>query len=165
VRLREIAERIEYSAAAIYGYFTSKDDIFAALADEDFAVLARRLSDAAQQGAHPRERLRLAGQALYEFAKSNPILLARGEMRGSAAGLPYLRDCTQRLNEVAALLEPDIRALCRLGHPPEEPRSSPAIQLLWLPMLGAAIAAPRFGDDADALARELLETLLSGLSR
>ena len=34
VSIRKIAERIEYSPAAIYGYFPSKDDIFFALAEE-----------------------------------------------------------------------------------------------------------------------------------
>ena len=32
VSIRKIAEKIEYSPAAIYGYFPSKDDIFLALA-------------------------------------------------------------------------------------------------------------------------------------
>ena len=36
VSMRRIAERIEYSPAAIYGYFTSKDEIFFALAEEGF---------------------------------------------------------------------------------------------------------------------------------
>src|SRR5215208_3010711 len=39
VSLRKIAERIEYSPAAIYGYFASKDDIFFALAEEGFRLL------------------------------------------------------------------------------------------------------------------------------
>ena len=39
VSIRKIAERIEYSPAAIYGYFPSKDDIFFALADEGFWLL------------------------------------------------------------------------------------------------------------------------------
>jgi len=34
VSIRKIAERIEYSPAAIYGYFSSKDDIFFALAEQ-----------------------------------------------------------------------------------------------------------------------------------
>src|SRR5918995_1571884 len=36
VSIRKIAERIEYSPAAIYSYFPSKDDIFFALAEEGF---------------------------------------------------------------------------------------------------------------------------------
>src|SRR5437763_2620283 len=39
VSMRKIAERIEYSPAAIYGYFESKDDIFFALAEEGFRLL------------------------------------------------------------------------------------------------------------------------------
>jgi AcrR family transcriptional regulator len=39
VSIRKIAEKIEYSPAAIYSYFASKDDIFLALADEGFHLL------------------------------------------------------------------------------------------------------------------------------
>ena len=42
VSIRKIAERIEYSPAAIYGYFPSKDDIFFALAEEGFRILLFR---------------------------------------------------------------------------------------------------------------------------
>ena len=49
VSIRKIAEKIEYSPAAIYSYFPSKDDIFYALAEEGF----RMLLDRAQQPAGP----------------------------------------------------------------------------------------------------------------
>src|SRR5213592_2311923 len=39
VSIRKIAERIEYSPAAIYSYFPCKDDIFFALAEEGFRLL------------------------------------------------------------------------------------------------------------------------------
>ena len=39
VSIRKVAERIEYSPAAIYLYFPSKDDIFFALAEEGFRLL------------------------------------------------------------------------------------------------------------------------------
>ena len=42
VSIRKIAEKIEYSPAAIYGYFPSKDDIFLALAEEGFRMLFAR---------------------------------------------------------------------------------------------------------------------------
>ena len=42
VSIRKIAERIEYSPAALYGYFPSKDDIFYALAEEGFRLLYAR---------------------------------------------------------------------------------------------------------------------------
>src|SRR5438045_8917576 len=39
VSIRKIAEKIEYSPAALYGYFPSKDDIFYALAEEGCRLL------------------------------------------------------------------------------------------------------------------------------
>ena len=53
VSIRKIAERIEYSPAAIYGYFPSKDDIFFALAEEGLRLLgdpARGRPGSALQG-------------------------------------------------------------------------------------------------------------------
>ena len=50
VSIRKIAERIEYSPAAIYGYFPSKDDIFFALAEEGF----RLLGDPARSATRPQ---------------------------------------------------------------------------------------------------------------
>src|SRR4029079_4250593 len=39
VSIRKIAEKIEYSPAAIYSYFPSKDDICLALTEEGFRML------------------------------------------------------------------------------------------------------------------------------
>ena len=43
VSIRKIAERIEYSPAAIYSYFEGKDDIFYALAEEGFRRLSAKV--------------------------------------------------------------------------------------------------------------------------
>ena len=59
VSIRKIAERIEYSPAAIYGYFPSKDDIFFALAEEGF----RLLGDPATPSATTRAQGRAAARA------------------------------------------------------------------------------------------------------
>ena len=53
VSIRKIAERIEYSPAAIYSYFPSKDDIFLALAEEGFRMLF------AVGRVRPRRRIRM----------------------------------------------------------------------------------------------------------
>ena len=45
VSIRKIADRIEYSPAAIYSYFASKDDIYFALAEEGFRLLHERVAD------------------------------------------------------------------------------------------------------------------------
>ena len=56
VSMRKVADRIEYSPAAIYSYFPSKDDIFFALAEEEFRLLATSASATAQNVADPFER-------------------------------------------------------------------------------------------------------------
>src|SRR2546430_17355029 len=63
VSIRKIAEKIEYSPAAIYGYFPSKDDIFYALAEEGFRLLYTRddaeAFDTALEKLEPLERIRV----------------------------------------------------------------------------------------------------------
>ena len=44
VSIRNIAAKVEYSPGAIYSYFTSKDEIFFALAEEGFRLLGLRRS-------------------------------------------------------------------------------------------------------------------------
>src|SRR5206468_11763472 len=70
VSIRKIAERIEYSPAAIYSYFPSKDDIFFALAEEGF----RLLGDPAgcSQTLGPVERMRAIFWRLYQFSREHP---------------------------------------------------------------------------------------------
>src|SRR5687767_15944672 len=72
VSMRKIAERIEYSPAAIYGYFPSKDDIFFALAEEGFRLLVDSVQAAVQHLADPLVRLRRGLWAFYEFSKAHP---------------------------------------------------------------------------------------------
>src|SRR6059036_147460 len=77
VSIRKIAERIEYSPAAIYGYFPSKDDIFFALAEEGFRLLCDRGAqppDAAQIA--PLDRVRAVFWRLYEFSREHPQYFA-----------------------------------------------------------------------------------------
>src|SRR3954464_14081616 len=79
VSIRKIAERIEYSPAAIYGYFPSKDDIFFALAEEGFRLLGdpstgdRRDHLAALD---PLQRIRSIFWRIYEFSREHPQYFA-----------------------------------------------------------------------------------------
>src|SRR5499426_3398208 len=71
VSIRKIAERIEYSPAAIYSYFPSKDDIFFALAEEGFHLLGgpREAEHSAQlRELTPIERVRAIFWHFYEFS-------------------------------------------------------------------------------------------------
>ena len=79
VSIRKIAERIEYSPAAIYGYFASKDDIFFALAEEGFRLLGDPGGDKhrAQRAAlPPLERVRANFWHLYTFSREQPEYFA-----------------------------------------------------------------------------------------
>jgi AcrR family transcriptional regulator len=70
VSLRKIAEKIEYSPAAIYRYFSDKDEILFHLIDEGFEMLNGRMH--ALQIADPVERIRQAGHVYVDFAVSQP---------------------------------------------------------------------------------------------
>src|SRR5262245_39505889 len=75
VSIRNIAARVEYSPAAIYSYFPSKDDIFLALAEEGFRLLgATRLAHCSTE--NPLDDLAAAAWHLHEFSKQHPQYFA-----------------------------------------------------------------------------------------
>ena len=65
VSIRKIAERIEYSPAAIYSYFPSKDDIFFALAEEGFRLMHDEGEQDALDTLSPLERVRATFWRFY----------------------------------------------------------------------------------------------------
>src|SRR3979409_1667810 len=78
VSIRKIAERIEYSPAAIYGYFPSKDDIFFALAEEGFRLLLQIIpkEDDPRRATEPVARIRHIFWHFYEFSREHPEYFA-----------------------------------------------------------------------------------------
>src|SRR5204863_7001085 len=77
VSIRKIAERIEYSPAAIYGYFPSKDDIFFALAEEGFRLLfSYGASPRPAVEGDPMDSIRAMFWRYYEFSKEHPEYFA-----------------------------------------------------------------------------------------
>src|SRR5213083_1674875 len=72
VSIRKIAERIEYSPAAIYGYFPSKDDIFFALAEEGFELLSAPRGMGQNEKLQPLDRIRAIFWRFYEFSREHP---------------------------------------------------------------------------------------------
>src|SRR3954464_14374481 len=75
VASRKIAEKIEYSPAALYGYFPSKDDIFYALAEDGFRLLHD--GDSSQlttqfAGLEPLDRIKAIFWRLYAFSRQHP---------------------------------------------------------------------------------------------
>ena len=168
VSMRKIADRIEYSPAAIYSYFPSKDDIFFALAEEGFRLLAQFGITAAAQQNDPFKRLRAGLWAFYEFSKAHPQYF---ELMFTDRSVPSLSQDFQRFDffqQTTAAAEADIRACVERGQFSAKLDPAAALHVLWVGMLGAATIglAQRLapGEDADALARDVLEALLAGFT-
>ena len=69
--LREIARRAGFSPGALYKYFSSKDDLLSALADDAMDRLATRFAGVPTT-LPPDERAVELGMAYLEFARTNP---------------------------------------------------------------------------------------------
>src|SRR5690348_8958348 len=115
VSMRKIADRIEYSPAAIYSYFPSKDDIFFALAAEGFRILAERVFTAVSDVADPCERLRRGLWAFYQFAKSDPEYFALMFLDRSVPSLSQDFQRFEFFQETTGRAEADIRACIDRG--------------------------------------------------
>ncbi len=168
VSMRKIAERIEYSPAAIYGYFPSKDDIFFALAEEGFRLLAEFGEKAFEHSRDPFARLRAGLWAFYEFSKAHPQYF---ELMFTDRSVPSLSQDFQRFeffHQTTAVAEADIRACIDRGQFSAKLDPAAALHVLWVGVLGAATIgiarrlAP--GEDADALAHDVLDSMLAGFT-
>lgn len=71
VSMRQVADRIEYSATAIYEYFDDKDALFHELCQQDFARLAA-VFQSRSMAADPIERLKQIGQTYIDFGLNYP---------------------------------------------------------------------------------------------
>ncbi|HEX7734003.1 MAG TPA: TetR/AcrR family transcriptional regulator [Ktedonobacteraceae bacterium] len=72
VTMRKIADRIEYSHAAIYDYFENKDVLLLELVHEGFRLLEADLKRARTQAHDPEEAMRLIARGYLEFAWRSP---------------------------------------------------------------------------------------------
>ena len=168
VSMRKIAERIEYSPAAIYGYFPSKDDIFFALAEEGFRLLAECGLASSHGTADPLERLRRGLWAFYEFSKTHPEYF---DLMFIDRSVPSLNQDFQRFEffqETTARAEADIHACIERGQFSNGLNPAAALHVLWVGMLGAATIglAQRLapGEDPDGLAHDILESIVAGFT-
>ena len=170
VSIRKIAEKIEYSPAAIYGYFPSKDDIFYALADEGFRLLHMSDEpgfDAQLAGVEPLERVRAIFWRLYEFSRQHPQYF---ELMFVDRSVPRISQGYERFafaRELKAQLIAQIQVCIDSGALPSHLNANVVFRLLTMGLLGAAMmrlsARLGPGEDADALARDVLAVTIRGL--
>ena len=168
VSMRKIADRIDYSPAAIYSYFPSKDDIFFALTEEGFHILAHGVLGAVREIADPFQRLRRGLWAFYEFAKTHPEYFALMFLDRSVPSLSQDFQRFEFFQQTTARAEADIRACMERGQFSKTLDPAAALHILWAGVLGAAAIglAQRLarGENPDALARDVLESLLAGFT-
>ena len=170
VSIRKIAERIEYSPAAIYGYFPSKDDIFFALAEEGFRLLCDR-------GAGPRaaradqppslDHVRGIFTRLYEFSRDHPQYFALMFVDRSVPRISREYERFAFAREMKGNLVKEIGACVDAGLLPQSLDPAVAMRALMIGVIGVAVLrltdrlAP--GEDADQLAEDTLKLTLAGL--
>ena len=171
VSIRKIAERIEYSPAAIYGYFPSKDDIFFELAEEGFRLLggpAAVRNDPPLKDAPPLERVRAVFWRLYEFSRDHPqyfalIFVDRSVPRISREyeRFAFARDRKRHIVE-------ELQACIDAGDLPKTLNTGVAMRTLMVGVLGVAVLrlSDRLGpgENPDLLAADVINVALAGLA-
>lgn len=166
VSMRKIADRIEYSPAAIYGYFPSKDDIFFALAEEGFELL-HRMAMAVPASADPVECLRSRLWAFYQFSRRHPehfaLMFVDRTVPRIRAHYENFRVLNDMKAAMAALIQQSVENGAFPG--PVEPRA--AFRVLAAAVSGAASVAlgQRLapGEDPDLLAHDVIDWMIAGL--
>ncbi len=165
VSIRRVAEKIEYSPAALYGYFPSKDDLYFALAEEGYRKLFEFTNG--QLPDDPIEALREGFLRYYRFSRLHPEYF---ELMFLDRTVPRIGEdwhgfafVGQSINDICQIVRRAIDA----GELPAATEPLVAFHVLWAAVHGAATVgvcerlAP--GEDPDLLARDILEVVLAGL--
>ena len=169
VSIRKIAEKIEYSPAAIYGYFPSKDDIFYALAEEGFHLLHTDggALDERLAALEPLARIREIFWSLYEFSRHHPQYF---ELMFVDRSVPRISQAYERFafaREMKAHLVTQIQSAIDGGALPSHLNANVVFRVLTMGLLGAAMMRlsdrlPR-EEDPDTLAYDVLAVTIRGL--
>jgi AcrR family transcriptional regulator len=166
VSMRKIADQIEYSPGAIYSYFPSKEDIFFALAEEGLQFVRTHCGASAHANA-PLERVREAFWRFYTFSKEQREYFSLIFVDNAVPRISRDWERFSSMRELRQEIEQDIQQCIDQGLFPTVEIPGTIFRILLTAMYGAAVfqlshrLAP--GEDADALAHDLLECTLTGL--
>jgi AcrR family transcriptional regulator len=168
VSIRKIAERIEYSPAAIYGYFPSKDDIFFALAEEGFRLLIEMVPDeSAGADLLPLDRVRQIFWSMYEFSCAHPQYFALMFIDRSVPRISREYERFGVARQIKDRLIAEIQRCIDAGILPPTVKAAVAFRLLTMGILGAAILQLSHrlspGEDAGMIAADIVDVTLAGL--
>jgi len=166
VSIRKIAERIEYSPAAIYSYYPGKDDIFLALAAEGFHLLDEKVH-AAMNTDNALENVRGCWWAFYEFSQEQPAYFQLMFVDQSVPRITQQWEGFEFLQQMLTNAVTAIQAAIDAGAFPKTLSPNAAMHMLWASLIGPAIVGIRHrlstGEDYDALARDVLNATIAGL--
>jgi AcrR family transcriptional regulator len=164
--MRKIAEQIEYSPGAIYSYFTSKEDIFFALAEEGLQFVRAHCAAAAHADS-PLERVRDAFWRFYTFSTEQPEYFSLIFVDSAVPRISRDWERFSSMRELRHEIEQDIHQCIDDGTFPRVEAPGAVFRLLWTAAYGVAVfrlshrLAP--GEDSDALAHDLLAATIEGL--
>ncbi len=168
VSIRKIAERIEYSPAAIYGYFPSKDDIFFALAEEGFHLLHDSGGHGPQFDAlPPLERVRATFWSLYQYSVDHPEYFSLMFVDRSVPRISREYERFAFARELKSSVVAQVQACIDTGIFPAATSPHVAFRLLSTSLVGVAVMrlsdrmAP--GENADDLAKDVIDVLIAGV--
>ncbi len=164
--IRKIAERIDYSAPAIYRYFGSKQDIFFAIAEAGFRLFDRAMN-AGDTHPDPLETLRRRFWRYYEFSKTQPEYFALMFVDRSVPRIAREWDRFAFMQGTRDEVRELIGRCVESGVFPAGTDPDVVFHILATAIHGAAVVrlSDRFipRQTADALARDVLEATLAGL--
>jgi AcrR family transcriptional regulator len=169
VSIRKIAERIEYSPAAIYGYFPSKDDIFFALAEEGFRLLGdpAHNPDPAAAAMPPLDRIRTIFRRFYDFSRDHPQYFALMFADRSVPRISREYERFAMARDLKLHLIAEVQRCIDEKMLPPTVRPFIAVRLLMVGLVGVAVLrlSQRLGpsENADALADDVINVVLAGL--
>ena len=166
VSIRRIADRIEYSPAAIYRYFSSKDDIFFALAEEGFHLMADR-ARALGEVADPLEAVRQLFISFYEFSRAHPEYFALMFLDRTVPRISHQSERFAFVRDPRRQLVDRLREAITAGALPADLQPEAAFNVLVASVHGVAVMRvcdrPPLGDGADVLVRDVVEVVIAGL--
>jgi AcrR family transcriptional regulator len=166
VSMRKVADQIEYSPGAIYSYFTSKEDIFFALAEEGLQFVRAHCAAEPRAGS-PLERVREVMWRFYTFSKEQPEYFSLIFVDSAVPRISRDWERFSSMRELRQEVEQDIQQCVDDRVFPGVDAPSAIFRILWTALYGVAVfrlsqrLAP--GEDADALAHDLLDATLTGL--
>jgi len=166
VSLRKIADRIEYSPAAIYSYFPSKEEIFIALAEEGVRLFAKT-SNEPLEGLSAIDRLRRIVLRLYRFSVAHPQYFALMFVDRAVPRICREHERFAFAREMRQELFAELARAADEGVLPKRISEAAVFRILTMGVFGVAVmrlSGRLTAEYCDALVDDVLNVTLAGLN-